>query len=64
VRQTAFLTYELLGGEKKEEGEVRRWFKPVKELGDAGNSILYHGLQGSSEDSIAIPDGLQLQCWL
>ena len=47
VRQTALLTYELLGGEKKKEGEVKRWFKPVNELGEAGNSILYRGLQGS-----------------
>ena len=47
VRQAALLTYELLGGEKKKEGEVKRWFKPVNGLGDAGNSILYRGLQGS-----------------
>jgi hypothetical protein len=47
VRQAALLTYELLGGEKKKEGEVKRWFKPVNGLGDAGNSILYDGLQGS-----------------
>ena len=47
VRQAALLTYELLGGEKKQEGEVKRWFKPVNELGEAGNSILYCGLQGS-----------------
>src|SRR5580700_9657511 len=47
VRQAALLTYELLGGEKKKEGEVKRWFKPVNELGDAGNSILYDALQGS-----------------
>ena len=47
VRQAALLTYELLGGEKKQEGEVKRWFKPVNELGEAGNSILYRGLQGS-----------------
>src|SRR5580704_87937 len=47
VRQAALLTYELLGGEKKKEGEVKRWFKPVNGLGDAGNSILYLGLQGS-----------------
>src|SRR3984893_10159338 len=47
VRQAALLTYELLGGEKKNESEVQRWFKPVNELGDAGNSILYDGLQGS-----------------
>ena len=40
-------TYELLGGEKKKEGAVKRWFKPVNGLGDAGNSILYDGLQGS-----------------
>ena len=47
VRQAALLTYELLGGEKKKEGEVKRGFKPVNGLGDAGNSILYDGLQGS-----------------
>ncbi len=47
VRQAALFTYELLGGEKKKEGEVKRWFKPVNGLGDAGNSILYLGLQGS-----------------
>ena len=41
VRQAALFTYELLGGEKKKEGEVKRWFKPVNGLGDAGNSILY-----------------------
>jgi hypothetical protein len=40
-------TYGLLGGEKKKEGAVKRWFKPVNGLGDAGNSILYDGLQGS-----------------
>ena len=45
--QSILLTYELLGGEKKKEGEVKRWFKPVNGLGDAGNSILYDGLQGS-----------------
>ncbi len=47
VRQAALLVYELLGGEKKKEGEVKRWFKPVNGLGDAGNSILCLGLQGS-----------------
>ena len=47
VRQAALLTFELLGGEKKTENEVKRWFKPVNGLGDAGNSILYLGLQGS-----------------
>jgi hypothetical protein len=47
VRQAALFTYELLGGEKKKEGEVKRWFKPVDGLGDAGNSVLYRGLQGS-----------------
>ncbi len=36
VRQAALLTFELLGGEKKTEGEVKRWFKPVNGLGDAG----------------------------
>ena len=40
-------TYELLGGEKRKEGSVKRWFKPVKGLGNAGNLILYRGLQGS-----------------
>jgi hypothetical protein len=47
VWQAALLTYELLGGEKKKDGEVKRSFKPVNGLGDAGNSILYRGLQGS-----------------
>ena len=47
VRQAALLTFELLGGEKKTENEVKRWFKPVNGLGDAGNSILYLGLRGS-----------------
>jgi hypothetical protein len=47
VWQTALLTYELLGGETKKDGEVKHWFKPVNGLGDAGNSILYRGLQGS-----------------
>ena len=47
VWQAALLTYELLGGKKKKEGEAKRWFKPVNGLGDAGNSILYRGLQGS-----------------
>jgi hypothetical protein len=47
VRQVALLTYELLGGETREETQAKRWFKPVNELGKAGNSILYHGLQGS-----------------
>jgi hypothetical protein len=47
VRQTALLTYELLGGEKKKEGHVKFWFKPMDGLGNAGNSILYRGLRGS-----------------
>ena len=47
VRQAALLIFKLLGGEKKTEGEVKRWFKPVDGLGDAANSILYLGLQGS-----------------
>src|ERR1700693_3457112 len=34
VRTTALLTSELLGGEKKEKGEVKRWFKPVDEPGE------------------------------
>jgi hypothetical protein len=48
VRQAALFTYELLCGEKKRKGAVKGWFKPVKGLGNAGNSILYRGLQGSS----------------
>jgi hypothetical protein len=47
VRQAALLTYELLGGEKKKEGQVKRWFKPVSGLSHAANGILYVGLQGS-----------------
>jgi hypothetical protein len=47
VRQAALLTFELLGGKKETEGEVKRWFKRVNGVGDAGNSILYLGLQGS-----------------
>jgi len=47
VRQAALLTYELLGGEKTQEDKLKHWFKPVNGLGDAGNSILYRGLQGS-----------------
>lgn len=46
IRQAATFTYELLGGEKRKEGAVKRWFKPVNGLGIAGNSILYRGLQG------------------
>ena len=45
--QAAFLTYQLLGGEPKKDGQVKRWFKPVNGLGNAGNSVLYRGLQGS-----------------
>jgi hypothetical protein len=48
VRQAALLTYELLGGEINNDGPVKRWFKPANGLGDAGNSILYRGLEGSS----------------
>ena len=32
---------------EKKEGAVKLWFKPVNGLGNAGNSILYRGLQGS-----------------
>ena len=32
---------------QQNESELKRWFKPVNELGEAGNSILYRGLQGS-----------------
>jgi hypothetical protein len=48
VRQAALLTYELLGGEKKKEGQVKRWFKPVSRLSDAANGILFVGMQSSS----------------
>ena len=34
---------------QQNESEVKRWFKPVNELGEAGNSILYRGLQGSPQ---------------
>jgi hypothetical protein len=48
VRQAAFLSYELLGGEKKSrEGKLKRWFERVNGLGDAGNAVLYQGLKGS-----------------
>jgi hypothetical protein len=33
VWQAALLTYELLGGEKKKDGEVKRSFKPVNGRG-------------------------------
>jgi hypothetical protein len=48
VKRAALLTYELLGGERKnKKGKLKRWFEPVNGLGDAGNAILYRGLQGS-----------------
>jgi hypothetical protein len=47
VRQAARLTYELLSGEQIKESGVRRWYKPVNELNDAANGILYDALQGS-----------------
>jgi hypothetical protein len=48
VKQAALLSYELLGGEKiNREGKLRRWFKRVNGLGEAGNAVLYRGLQGS-----------------
>jgi hypothetical protein len=48
VKQAALLSYELLGGEKKKrEGKLKRWFELVNGLGNAGNSVLYRGLQGS-----------------
>ena len=49
VRLTALLTYELLGGERTNENDIKRWFKPVHTLGEAGNSILCCGLQGSPQ---------------
>jgi hypothetical protein len=49
VKKAALLTYELLGGERKnKEGrKLKRWFEPISELGEEGNAILYRGLQGS-----------------
>src|ERR1700730_4750754 len=48
VKRAALLTYELLGGERKnKEGKLKRWFEPVSGLGDAANAILYRGLQGA-----------------
>jgi hypothetical protein len=48
VKQAALLSYELLGGKKKNrEGRLKRWFEHVNGLGDAGNAVLYRGLQGS-----------------
>jgi hypothetical protein len=44
----AQLTYELLGAEKRKSCAIKRRFKPVNALGNAGNSILYDGLQRSS----------------
>jgi hypothetical protein len=46
VQQAALLVYELLGGEKAQEGEIKGWFKPSPRLTDAANSILYGSLQG------------------
>jgi hypothetical protein len=48
VKQAALLSYELLGGEKKNrEGKLKRWFEHINGLGAAGNAVLYRGLQGS-----------------
>jgi hypothetical protein len=47
VRRAALLTYELLGGGKRKDGQAERRFQPVSELSDAANGILYLGLQGS-----------------
>jgi hypothetical protein len=48
VKQAALLFYELLGGERNNgERKLKRWFKHVNGLGDAGNAVLYRVLQGS-----------------
>jgi hypothetical protein len=48
VKQAALLSYELLGGQKKNRvGRLRRWFERVNGLGEAANAVLYRGLQGS-----------------
>jgi hypothetical protein len=44
VEQAALLTYELLGGQKENR---KRKLKPINGLGDAGNAVLYRGLEGS-----------------
>jgi hypothetical protein len=44
VEQAALLTYELLGGQKENR---KRQLKPINGLGDAGNAVLYRGLEGS-----------------
>lgn len=46
VQQAALLAYELLGGEKVQQDEIKGSFKPVPRLTDAANSILYGCLQG------------------
>jgi len=48
VRQAAQLTYELLGAEKRKGCDIKRRFKPLNALGNAGNSILNDGLKRSS----------------
>lgn len=48
IEQAALLTYELLGGQKEHrKPELKRWFQPINGLGDAGNAVLYRGLEGS-----------------
>jgi hypothetical protein len=48
VRQTALLTYELLGGDHPGDGiEVKRRFRPIGDLNISSNAILYYGLLGS-----------------
>lgn len=46
VRQTALLTYELLGGDPEDGIEVKRRFRPIDLLSKSGNSALYHALLG------------------
>ena len=47
VRQAALLTYELLCGEHIKKSGVQRWYRPVRQLSDPANWVLYDGLQGS-----------------
>jgi hypothetical protein len=47
VRQLALLTYELLGGENIGAIEAGGDFRPVRQLGKAGNNILRRALEGS-----------------
>jgi PEGA domain len=46
VKQIALLTYEFLSGRRRTESDRRRRYRPVPNLNDPANSILYSGVQG------------------